>query len=87
MLFYVVYYYDVQKRVQSYSKLFNFSWKLQKKCVTGTENTQNIVLQLQNNGSAVHALGALMRMDLATVGAILSVVTGVFTRAEGISAP
>ena len=41
----------------------------------------------QNNGAAVQALGALMRIDLAIVGAILSVVTGCCTRAAGMPAP
>ena len=37
------------------------------------------VFPSQNNGSELQAFGARMRMALAMVGAIRSVVTGVFT--------
>lgn len=39
------------------------------------------IITRQNKGSAVHALGALMRIERQIVGAIRSVVTGISMRA------
>ena len=41
----------------------------------------------QNRGSEEHALGALMRMLRASVGAILSIVTGSIMRSAWLPAP
>ena len=61
--------------------------KLRNKFVTAKEKARTIVLKGQNNGSDEQALGALMRIDLAIVGAILSMVTGVFICSALVPAP
>ena len=55
--------------------------------VTTHEKKQNNSSVCQNNGSDEQALGALIRMVFAMVGAMRSMVTGVFTRSAFMPAP
>ena len=55
--------------------------------VTTHEKRQNNSSVCQNSGSDEQALGALIRMVFAMVGAMRSIVTGVFTRSAFMPAP
>ena len=61
--------------------------KVTKVFVTHQRKGQNNSSVCQNNGSDEQAFGALIRMVFAMVGAMRSIVTGVFTRSAFIPAP
>jgi len=61
--------------------------KVTKKIRNHQRKSQNNSSVCQNNGSDEQALGALMRMVFAMVGAMRSMVTGVFTRSAFVPAP
>lgn len=56
-------------------------------CQLKAKNDHYFLKESQNNGLEKQALGALMRMQRAIVGAIWSIVTGVRIRSGEVPAP